>query len=98
MIDKFRSKEELLNVKERGKDVHMEEAIELCCMSKAEELRLIGYHHVTSEDIWEYIAAQYKKQDKELRLHQIVNDILAIKAPQFMNFMTISAYKGSLLS
>ncbi|WCR29592.1 post-transcriptional regulator [Paenibacillus thiaminolyticus] len=71
------------------------EAIEMCCESKAEELRLLGYEQVTGKDVWECVSAKYKKEDADPAMHQVVNDILSLKATQFMNFMTMAAYRGS---
>ncbi|GAK42294.1 post-transcriptional regulator [Paenibacillus urinalis] len=72
----------------------LEEAIELLCCSKAEELRLVGYEHVTSKDVWNCISHKYEKHGVP-QLHQLVNDILSLKATSFMNYMTLSAYRGS---
>ncbi|WP_160034389.1 post-transcriptional regulator [Paenibacillus sp. An7] len=76
-------------------DAHeLENAIELLCCSKAEELQLVGYQYVTSKDVWNCVSRKYEKQGIP-PLHQLVNDILSLKATSFMNFMTISAYRGS---
>ncbi|WP_018753203.1 post-transcriptional regulator [Paenibacillus sanguinis] len=72
----------------------LNEAIEGLCRSKAEEFRLIGYEQVTGADIWECVSYKYEKSGPP-PLHQLVNDILSLKATQFMNYMTISAYRGS---
>ena len=69
-------------------------AIEQVCRSKAEEMRLIGYEHVTAEDVWECVSSKYKKEGMP-RLHKVINDVLSLKATSLMNYMTISAYKGS---
>lgn len=71
------------------------EAIELCCESKAEELRLIGYEHVTWQEVWECINSKYIKSGSQPALHKVVNDILSLKATQFMNYVTVAAYRGS---
>ncbi|MBP1904900.1 post-transcriptional regulator [Paenibacillus turicensis] len=63
------------------------------CQSKAEEFHLIGYEHVTAEDIWNCVSSKYKKQQLP-RTHQLVNDILSLKATQFMNYLTLSMYRG----
>ncbi|MNO56767.1 Post-transcriptional regulator ComN [compost metagenome] len=73
---------------------HLNEAIESLCRSKAEEFQLIGYEHVTEADIWACVSQKYDKEGFP-PLHQLVNDILSLKATQFMNFMTISAFRGS---
>lgn len=69
-------------------------AIELVCRSKAEEIRLIGYEHVTAEDVWQCVSSKYQKEGMP-QLHKVVNDVLSLKATGLMNYMTISAYKGS---
>lgn len=73
---------------------HLNEAIEGLCLSKAEEFRLIGYEHVTGSDIWECVSQKYDKEGFP-PMYQLVNDILSLKATQFMNYMTISAFRGS---
>ncbi|WP_211747569.1 post-transcriptional regulator [Paenibacillus sp. Marseille-Q4541] len=76
-------------------DAHeLEKAIELLCSSKAEELQLVGYEYVTSKDVWNCVSHKYEKQGIP-PLHQLVNDILSLKATSFMNYMTVSAYRGS---
>ncbi|GIO87944.1 histidine kinase [Paenibacillus faecis] len=72
----------------------LNEAIESLCVSKAEEFRLIGYEQVTGRDIWECVSQKYEKEGFP-PLYQLVNDILSLKATQFMNYMTISAFRGS---
>ncbi|GIO58441.1 post-transcriptional regulator [Paenibacillus favisporus] len=79
---------------EEMNDRQLEEAIETLCRSKAEEFRLVGYEHVTSKDIWNCISVKYEKEGIP-PLYKLVNDILSLKVMTFMNFMTISAYKGS---
>lgn len=75
-------------------DHELEKAIELLCCSKAEEFQLVGYQYVTSKDVWNCVSHKYEKQGIP-PLHQLVNDILSLKATSFMNFMTVSAYRGS---
>ncbi|MFD2746225.1 post-transcriptional regulator [Paenibacillus yanchengensis] len=74
-------------------DSELTEMIEELCDSKAEEFKLIGYEHVTAEEIWSCVSAKYKKAGRPA-LHQMVNDILSLKVTQFMNYLTMSAYKG----
>ncbi|WP_422660193.1 post-transcriptional regulator [Paenibacillus sp. EC2-1] len=68
--------------------------IEMICSSKAEEFRMVGYEYVTSDDVWRCVSSKYEKQGIP-SLHQLVNDVLSLKATSLMNYMTISAYKGS---
>lgn len=69
-------------------------AIEQLCLSKAEEFRLFGYEHVTPDDIWECISSKYKKEGIP-PIHRLVNDILTLKVTTFMNYLTLSAFRGS---
>ncbi|HEU4964316.1 MAG TPA: post-transcriptional regulator [Bacilli bacterium] len=66
--------------------------LERLCQSKAAELRMLGYEQVTGTDVWQCIAAKYKKGAPPL--YQLVNDILSLKPTAFMNWLMINAYKG----
>ncbi|WP_326054346.1 post-transcriptional regulator [Paenibacillus chitinolyticus] len=79
---------------ERLTDRELNEMIEGLCLSKAEEFQMIGYEHVTGEEIWECINDRYKKKGLP-PLHQVVNDILSLKPNQFMNYLTLSMYRRS---
>ncbi|WP_240546210.1 post-transcriptional regulator [Paenibacillus artemisiicola] len=68
--------------------------IEYLCNSKAEEFHLFGYEHVTGEEIWLCVSEKYGKTGQPAK-HQVVNDILSLKVTKFMNFMTLSAFKGT---
>lgn len=70
--------------------------IEGLCTSKAQEFRLLGYEHVTGRDVWDCVSDKYVKTGNPA-LHKIVNDILSLKANQFMNWMTLTIYKGGKL-
>lgn len=67
--------------------------VEALCDSKAREIRLLGYEQVTGKEVWDCINSRYTKTGTPA-LHKLVNDILSLKALDFMNWMTISAYKG----
>ncbi|MFB5762153.1 post-transcriptional regulator [Paenibacillus medicaginis] len=73
---------------------YLEEAVEMLCRSKAEELRMVGYEYVTSKDVWDCVSSKYE-QEGIPPLHKLVNDILSLKATSFMNFLTMSALRGS---
>ncbi|WP_306568235.1 post-transcriptional regulator [Paenibacillus elgii] len=75
-------------------DEELSRVIEEICRSKAEEFRMIGYEQVTGEEIWECVSDKYHKTGVP-PLHRIVNDILSLKATQFMNWMTMSIYKDA---
>ncbi|MGM0885043.1 MAG: post-transcriptional regulator [Bacillota bacterium] len=75
-------------------DEELSSIIEELCNSKAEEFRLIGYEYVTGKEIWDCVNEKYQKSGQP-ELHQLVNDILSLKVTRFMNYMTLSAYKGT---
>jgi hypothetical protein len=83
----------LEEVSEQG-DISIEELnqwIERLCITKSEEFHLLGYEHVTGQDVWDCVSNTYSKGMP--RLHQIVNDILSLRVTKFMNWMTMSIYK-----
>ena len=73
-------------------DEELNAFIEQLCLSKAEEFHLLGYENVTGKEIWECVSDAYAKHGVPL-LYQIVNDILSLKVTDFMNWMTLQAYK-----
>lgn len=75
-------------------DEELNVMIESLCQSKAEEFRMLGYEHVEGQEIWACVSDKYHKTGQPA-LHQIVNDILSLKVTQFMNFMTLNAYRGT---
>ncbi|MEX2461468.1 MAG: post-transcriptional regulator [Paenibacillaceae bacterium] len=68
--------------------------IEELCWSKSEEFKKLGYEALTGKDIWDCVSDKYMKKGVP-PLHQVVNDILSLKTTQFMNWMTMRAFKGT---
>lgn len=62
------------------------------CTAKAEDFHLLGYQEVTASEVWKCVQAMTKGN---VPLHQWVANIMNLKVGQFMNFMTMSAYRGS---
>lgn len=77
-------------------DDQLNAVIENLCTSKAKEFRMLGYEHVTGQDIWDCVSDKYAKTGTPA-LHKMVNDILSLRATQFMNWMTLSVYRGGPL-
>lgn len=75
-------------------EFELNEVIESLCLSKVDEFIMLGYEHVSGKDIWDCVSDKYRKTGIP-PLHQIVNDILSLKSTQFMNWMTLSVYKGA---
>jgi hypothetical protein len=62
------------------------------CQSKADEFKLVGYEHVSPEEVWACVSTPYAKTGLPA-IHQIVNDILSLKATKFMNYMMMTIYR-----
>jgi hypothetical protein len=62
--------------------------------SKLEEFRLLGLHSVSEDSLWEFLMKKkWKKAKDDVNLFEIVQDILSVKASDFMSFTTIESYK-----
>lgn len=62
--------------------------------SKQEEFFLIGYDNVTENDIWEYLKKKkWRKVTEPIKLHEMVQQILALKVGEYMHFASIEALK-----
>ncbi|WP_243653038.1 post-transcriptional regulator [Tumebacillus sp. BK434] len=73
-------------------EAELNEVVRKLCISKAEELNLHGYEQVTGEDVWECVSGKYKRGLPPL--HQLVNDVLSLKAHTFMNWLMVRTLKG----
>lgn len=61
------------------------------CSDKAADFALLGYADVAPEAIWACVASKWKEKPP---LHTAVADILGLQIGQFMNHLTMNAYKG----
>ncbi|GIP31400.1 post-transcriptional regulator [Paenibacillus sp. J2TS4] len=73
---------------------NLEEVIMHLCQMKAEEFAASGYEQVSANEIWSCVSDKYSKTGQPA-LHQLVNDILSLSVPKFMNWMTMQAFKGA---
>lgn len=74
------------------------ELIQPVLSSKMEEFYMLGYEEVTENDLLSYLEMKKWKKEKELSLHQVVNDILSVKITQVMSYVTIESYKSDMFS
>jgi hypothetical protein len=62
--------------------------------SKQAEFKMLGYEDVTQKELWEFlINKKWKRPKEDVCLYEIVADILAIQPGEYMNFMTVEAFK-----
>lgn len=74
------------------------ELIQPVLSSKMEEFHMLGYEEVTENDLLSYLEMKKWKKERELSLHQVVNDILSVKITQVMSYVTIESYKSDMFS
>lgn len=61
---------------------------------KYEEFRLLGYDHVTVEQIWQCLLnKKWKNMNEEKKLYEWVNDILSLSIGEYMSFLTMESYR-----
>ncbi|PYZ98806.1 hypothetical protein CR205_09605 [Alteribacter lacisalsi] len=68
--------------------------------SKAEEWQMFGYEKVTVEDVWQCATVKWQKDIKRgdleepFRIHRLLGDVMSLKSSEYMNFLTMEAYKA----
>ncbi|MDQ0254253.1 hypothetical protein J2S74_001628 [Evansella vedderi] len=64
--------------------------------SKAEEWQMLGYDRVTEDDVWACFLAKRSRMDipDPVLTHWIVGELFRLKANDYMNWLTVEAYKG----
>lgn len=60
---------------------------------KAAEFGVLGYGHVSPDDLWRYFQSEKKRRPKNL--HELVNALLSLQPQAFMNFTMRQSYKES---
>ncbi|SDI76134.1 post-transcriptional regulator [Alteribacillus bidgolensis] len=66
--------------------------------SKVEEFQLMGYNHADKDEVWKCVIEKLKKKKDYVRFHVLINSILTLRLSEYMNRLTISAYKESRTS
>jgi hypothetical protein len=98
-IDNGRMSREAVRMENSHAYNHFRVQVEPALLSKLEEFRLLGYDAVSENGLWEFLTKKkWKKVKEEIRLYEIIDDILAVKVSDYMNFATIETYKKSEFS
>jgi hypothetical protein len=67
--------------------------------SKLEEFRLLDYKAISEPELWDFLLKKkWKKVTEEIKLHQVIQDILSVKVSDYISFATIEAYKATEFS
>ncbi|MFJ8529752.1 post-transcriptional regulator [Bacillus sp. NPDC094106] len=73
--------------------------LQVVLQSKVEEFQMLGYDRVTIDDIWKCLKnKKWKKIDSNVRLHELVNDVLTLTTNEYMTYLTVEAYQEPLWS
>ncbi|MFP7297506.1 post-transcriptional regulator [Neobacillus niacini] len=73
---------------------HFRSQVEPALISKLEEFRLLGYKEVSEGELWDYLTRKkWKRVKEEIRIYEIIDDILSVKISDYISFTTIEAYK-----
>lgn len=75
---------------------HFRNQVQPALKSKLEEFELLGYGTVLEDTLWKFLAKKkWKKPKEEMKLFEIVQDILSVDAGEYMSFVTVEAFKES---
>jgi hypothetical protein len=67
--------------------------------SKLEEFRLLGVDSVSEQGLWGFLVKKkWKKVKHEMKLYEMIQDILSVRVSDYLNYVTIEAYKTSEFS
>lgn len=62
--------------------------------SKIEEFHLLGYDTIKEDELWVFLTKKkWKKPSEDIRISELVQEILNVKVADFMNYTTIEAFK-----
>lgn len=79
-------------------DIFREE-VEPALDVKLDEFRLLGYEQVKADELWSFlIKKKWKTPKSDIRLFEIVEEVLGIKVGEFINFTTVEVYKDTIFS
>ncbi|MFA9557182.1 post-transcriptional regulator [Evansella sp. AB-rgal1] len=69
--------------------------VDIVLTSKAEEWKLFGYN-VTKEDVWGCFMSKLPRIDipETIRYHWLVAELFHMKVNDYMNWLTLQAYRG----
>jgi hypothetical protein len=78
---------------------HFRTQVQPAVASKLTEFQLLGIDSVTEKEFWDFlIKKKWKKVKEEMKLYEIIQEILSVKASDYLSFATIEAYKTTEFS
>lgn len=78
---------------------HFRTHVQPALISKLEEFKMLGYDSVLEDKLWEFlIKKKWKKVKEDMKLYEIIQDILAVRVSDYISFVTIEAYRTTEFS
>jgi hypothetical protein len=78
---------------------HFRTQVQPVLASKLEEFRLLGIDSVTEKELWSFLLKKkWKKVKGEMKLYEIIQEILSVKVSDYISFATIESYKTTEFS
>lgn len=75
---------------------HFRTQVKPALVSKLEEFRLLGYNEVAESGLWDFLTRKkWKKAKAEIKLYEIIDDILSVKVSDYLSYTTIETYKNN---
>ncbi|MDQ0269865.1 hypothetical protein J2S17_001737 [Cytobacillus purgationiresistens] len=76
-----------------------QEDVEPAIQVKLDEFKLLGYEKVNGNEIWSFLVKKkWRNPKSDIRLFEIVDEVLAIKVGEFINFSTMEVYRDKEFS
>ncbi|EZH67976.1 hypothetical protein DH09_08670 [Bacillaceae bacterium JMAK1] len=72
------------------------EDLEPVLILKVDEFHLLGYEEATKELVWQAGIQKLRKQPDYVPFYQFVNSFMRLSVTDYMNHVTISAYRGEM--
>ncbi|WP_066050025.1 post-transcriptional regulator [Robertmurraya korlensis] len=68
-------------------------------ISKMEEFSLLGYGTISEDSLWEFLRKKkWRKPKEDMKVYEVVSDILSINVGEYMNYATVEAFKSEEFS
>lgn len=78
---------------------HFHTQVQPALESKLAEFQLLGIDSVTEKELWDFlIKKKWKKIKDEMKLYEIIQEIMSVKASDYISFATIEEYKSTEFS
>lgn len=62
--------------------------------SKVEEFSILGYGTISEKELWGFLTnKKWRKVKEDIRLYEIVDDIMTVKPGEYMNYASVEALK-----